>query len=90
MRVQEEEEADRAGTRTLPGEDLQCMVLDDVEHWVGVYEELTTTLAGLLEQQEAAASASNPDLVQVRDHLRRAENRLGFWQRRLASLQARA
>ncbi|MBO0681550.1 MAG: hypothetical protein J2P45_00210 [Candidatus Dormibacteraeota bacterium] len=85
----EEEEGKGAGGRTLPGEDLECMVLDDVEHWIGVYEELTTTLTGLVKQQEIAG-VSTQDLEQVRDHLWRAERRLGFWRRRLVQLQARA
>ena len=87
MRV--EEEVAGADRSTLPGEDLECMVLDDVEHWVGVYEELTSTLAGLVEQQETGGG-SNRDLGQVRDHLRRAERRLRFWRWRLAQLQAGA
>ncbi|MBO0682759.1 MAG: hypothetical protein J2P45_06350 [Candidatus Dormibacteraeota bacterium] len=72
---------------SLPGEDLQCTALDDVEHWVGVYDELTSALAGLLEHQRSAG-ASEWALGQVDDQLRRAERRLGFWRRRLAQLQA--
>ncbi|MBO0684879.1 MAG: hypothetical protein J2P45_17140 [Candidatus Dormibacteraeota bacterium] len=74
------------GGDTLPGEDLNSTALDDVRHWIGVYEELTGTLAALIGQEEGPG-ADRPTMEQVREQHRQAEGRLRFWQRRLAQVQ---
>lgn len=74
------------GGDTLPGEDLDSVALDDIRHWISVYEELAGTLGGLLGQQEGPG-ADAPAVEQVREQHRQAQKRLRFWQRRLAQLQ---
>lgn len=61
------------------------MALDDVRHWIGVYEELTGTLAGLIGQEGPGADGRT--MEQVREQHRQAEGRLRFWRRRLAQVQ---
>ncbi|MBO0730085.1 MAG: hypothetical protein J2P57_12555 [Acidimicrobiaceae bacterium] len=73
-----------AGDATLPGEDPASRLLDDLEHWSHVYEELATTLAALIQQQEREEGASGY-LARLQAQLEHAQERLRYWRQRIAS-----
>lgn len=68
---------------TLPGENLASTLLDDIDHWANVYQELVTTLAPLIEQLKREEVSE--DLKRLQNQLERAEERLRYWRHRLAS-----
>jgi hypothetical protein len=71
-------------TSSLPGEDPDSEIVDDVRHWVTVYtvlgQDIERLLAGL---PDGAASLDRQRLQAQRQHLAR---RLRYWTERLRQL----
>jgi len=101
----EQKEAQQAAERSvdddalLEGEDPSSDLVEDAEHWISVYRELTAykrTLLGTsaeeiaeFEHHESRGEAREVDVVILRTELGRLERRLAFWLARLEELRSR-
>ena len=57
----------------LPGEDPESSFIDDIEHWIGVYEQLIEVCARLPRQSRGRV---------LQGQLRRFRGRLAYWRAR--------
>ena len=82
--------------RLLDGEDPESTVLEDAEHWVAVYEELTSFKGDVLGTtrehteamgRDATAEVLATDLPLLRAEAERLHRRLAFWRRRAEELR---
>jgi hypothetical protein len=82
--------------RVLPGERLNCLDPDDIQHWLRVYTELCAFAERLLASYRGdAADGSDAAGEFLRDEARAVENewlrlraRLAYWCRRVEEIGA--
>jgi len=82
----------------MPGEDPSSPYIPDAEHWITVYSELYNFTVGILDRfrtemvdlpKPAQDYLQSHDVVVHEEQIQRFAQRLAFWNRRLARLQAR-
>ena len=83
--------------RLMDGEDPETEILEDAQHWLGVYRELhafkldlLTKLRGRVQAmtKEDAQSEAQADERLLELELQRFENREKFWRQRISELEA--
>jgi hypothetical protein len=87
-----------SSTLLMPGEDPSSPYIPDAEHWITVYSELYNFTVGILDrfrkemvdlQKPAQDYLQSHDVVVHEEQIQRFAQRLAFWNRRLARLQAK-
>lgn len=81
--------------RLMPGEDPTTVFPEDIEHWLGVYQELLAFKRDLLNRTKesvgkmdglASDEIASTDLVVLQGELERLQARLDFWESRRRDL----